>query len=194
MSVRMVFDANKLKRDLQKAAGEEAEKAVKRISNRDKIDIGEQVIDEMKTAIAKGISPIKDAGRFPAYLWAGKKQLARKSGTKKKQADREFKNKYPYSAMKDFPDKRERPVNLALSGAFLRALKAKVQGSTLYIGFFDGDKDKHGTPFGDYESGHREGVFGQPKRPIIPDGKEELSQSVYRRLVKALQEVFDRQK
>mgnify|MGYP000355428565 FL=1 len=185
--ISFVFDAEKLKRDLKKASGEEAEAAVKKITKAEKLDIGEAVIDEMQVVIAKGISPIKENGRFPAYKWADKKQLARKSGSKKKEADRFFKNKYPYSAQAKFPGKKERPVNLKLSGDFLKNLKAKVLNTTLWIGFFE-------EPWTLYEQGHREGVGGQPKRPIIPNGDEELSQTIYRRLVKSLQQVFDRKK
>lgn len=184
---KAVFDLKKLERDLKKVSGEESEKAIKKINNRDLLQVGENLIDEMKIAIEKGISPIKEAGRFPAYKWAGKKQLARKSGSKKKKVDREFSNKYPYSAMKDYPQKKERPVNLKLSGEFLKNLKAKVVNKILRIGFFEGPWDK-------YESGHREGVHGQPSRPIIPIDGENFSNSVYRRLVKSLQSVFDSKK
>ena len=168
---RMVFDATKLQRDLKKTSGEEAEKAVKKITNRDKLDVGDALIDEMKIAIAKGISPIKDAGRFPAYLHARSKD----------------KSKYPFSVMDEFPDKKIRPVNLSLSGKFLKNLKAKVENGTLLVGFFE-------EPWSKYELGHREEANGQPKRPIIPQNEEQFSQSVYRRLVKALQQVFDRKK
>lgn len=185
---RIVFDTRKLQRDIEKASGEEAKSAVSKITTNQKLEIGDAVIEEMQSAIAKGISPIKQAGRFPAYKWAGKKSLARKSGSKKKDADRIFSNKYPFSVQDKFPQKKERPVNLKLSGSFLKNLKAKVLNNKLYIGFFE-------EPWTLYESGHREGVNGQPKRPIIPDGvKEEFSQSIYRRLVKSLQQVFDRKK
>jgi hypothetical protein len=171
---QFVFDVNKLMRDIKKATGEEAEKAMRRVTVTEKREIGEAVIDEMKIAIAKGISPIKGAGRFPAY-----------GGTKKQGRPKE--DLYPKTVQKKFPEKRPRPVNLVLSGQFLNNLKAKVLGSVLYIGFFE-------DPWMKYEEGHRKGSNNQEKRPIIPTTEEELSQSVYRRLVKALQEVFDRQK
>ena len=187
MAIKAVIDFKKLQRDLEKASGVEAKKVIDSLKRSDLDDIGDAVIDEMKSAIAKGISPIKDAGRFPAYKWAAKKSLARKSGSKKKQADREFKGKYPYSAQKKFPGKRERPVNLKLSGEFLNNLKTTIKNKTILLGFFK-------KPFDDYELGHREGANDQPKRPIIPISGEEFTNSIYRRLVKAVQKVFDKKK
>ena len=182
-----VIDPEKLRRDLARVSKMSADKAIRSLTRNDLLDVADATIDEMKTMISKGISPIKGEGRFPAYLWAGKKSLARKRGAKKKALNREFSDKYPYSAMKKFPGKKERPVNLKLSGDFLNALSARVGKSRIDIGFFD-------KPFEDYELGHREGANGQPKRPIIPIKGEELSPSIYRRLVKTLQKVFDKKR
>lgn len=186
--VYTVIDTKRLERDLRKVVGEETERALKRVTNKEKLSVGEAVIDEMLKAIAKGISPIKGRGRFEAYKWAGKKNADRKKGAKKKSLDLKYSNKYPYSAQGKFPDKKERPVNLKLSGNFLSNLKAKILGSSLYVGFFE-------EPWSKYEQGHREGAKGQPSRPIIPSGDgEEFSQSIYRRLVSQLQDVFDKKK
>lgn len=113
--------------------------------------IGNEIVKEMKDLISKGISPIQSVGRFKAY-----KNPAR----------------YPKRAQKDFPSKKERPVNLKLSGAFLDSLKVtSASGAKFTIGFDNKLSE-------DKESGHREGVFGQPKRPIIPQSNETFAVSI----------------
>lgn len=100
---------------------------------------------------------------------------------------RQIPTRYPFNKMKEFPSKKLRPVNLKLSGDFLRDLTYRSQvappikgaSPTIDIGFFGGLSEKK-------ESGHREGVNGQPKRPTIPQKKEEFSPSIYRRLVKTI--------
>lgn len=118
-----------------------------------------QVVTEMKAMIAKGITPIRGEPRFPAY----------------KNPD-----KYPGKRLRKLFRKRNRPVNLFLSGDFIRSLihlKNKVTRQGVYpvIGYSD-DLSKR------KESGHREGVHGQPKRPTIPDLKngEEFAQRIQR--------------
>lgn len=183
------LDLSQFQRDIEAESRKKAQEQIKKLSQRELMTIGNSAIEEMKKAIAKGLSPIKGAGRFPAYLWAGKKSLARKSGAKKrKELNREFQNKYPYSVKNKFPDKKERPVNLKLSGEFLKNLKSMVEGRDLFIGF------EEGSTWADYESGHREGVHEQPKRPIIPQEDEQFSDSILRRLVKTVQSVFDKKK
>lgn len=189
MSIKFEFDLSRFKRDIEAESKKKAQEQISKLNTAELMSIGMAAVDEMKSAISKGLSPIKGNGRFPAYKWAGKKALARKSGTKKRsELNREFQNKYPYSAMNEFPDKKERPVNLKLSGDFLNNLKAKVMRGKIYIGFFE-------QPWAKYEEGHREGVNGQPKRPIIPsDEDEQFSDTILRRLVKVVQSVFDKKK
>lgn len=184
-NIKFVVDVKKLQRDIQKQTDIEAKNAIKSLRKDDLEEIGNNVIAEMKLLISKGISPIKEFGRFPAYKWASAKSLARKSGSKKKTVDRQFQNKYPFSARRKFPNKRERPVNLKLSGSFLENLITKITRNTIYIGFFK-------EPYTKYEQGHREGANTQPPRPIIPQPGEQFSESIYRRLVKSTQAVFDR--
>lgn len=187
LKVTVVFDFNKLQRDIERETGLEAKKALKSLKQSELKEIGEAVCDEIRTVTAKGISPIKTVGRFAAYKWAAKKSLKRKSGSKGKSLNREFQNKYPFNVRDKYPQKRERPVNLRLSGEFMKALKAKVISGVLEIGYFD-------ELFAKYESGHREGVNGQPKRPTIPQDSEQFSDTIYRRLVKVIQSVFDKKK
>jgi hypothetical protein len=197
MEFKVVFDFRKLERDIKKASGEEAEKAIKGLKKSELQEIGDGVIDEMKSVIAKGLSPIKGKGRFPEYIGVTKirkvskvaKSLSggRKKTAKKKASDLK-KKAYPYSVQDEFPGKKPRPVNMFLSGEFLKNLIAKVTGKKLEVGFFE-------EPWESYEQGHREGANGQAKRPIIPTGDgEQFSDTIYRRLVKVVQSVFDSKK
>jgi hypothetical protein len=185
--VTVVFDFKKLRKDIERETGLEAKKALKSLTQSELRAIGLAVCDEIRTVTAKGISPIKSIGRFQPYKWAAKKSLKRKSGSSGKSLNREFQNKYPYSVRDKYPDKRERPVNLRLSGEFIKSLTAKVVSGVLSIGYFN-------EQFAKYESGHREGVNGQPKRPTIPQNSEQFSDTIYRRLVKVIQSVFDKKK
>ncbi len=120
-------------------------------------EIGEAVVDKMKEQIAKGISPIEGQGRFPAY----KESYPPKN--------KSFKSKYP--------DKKKRPVNLSLSGDFIKDLKVQKitknsDGVRVEIGF------KGGTLSHDKEEGHRSGVNQQRKRPIIPEARESFNNSI----------------
>lgn len=120
---------------------------------------------KIKDLISKGISPIEGDGRFPAY----KAQLEKN------------KKKYPDSVKKKFPNKRRRPVNLFLSGRFLKELKAIPKRINLIaVGFF--------SPYGQkLEQGHREQANGQGYRPIIPDtdAGEDFALSIKALILKA---------
>ena len=109
-------------------------------------EIAQSVIERMKNLISKGISPIEGNGRFPAY-----------------------KAPYPKSVRENFKGKRPRPVNLFLSGKFLRHLTYRIKSKTLFeIGFF--------TEYGeDLETGHRE---SSNSRPIIPQAGESFVNSI----------------
>lgn len=113
-------------------------------------EIGQEVVREMKDQISKGISPIKGNGRFPRY----------------KNPDKYPKRKKPNT-----------PVNLYLGGEFQDSLthesKQSKSGYKTEIFYEGSDQD-------DKESGHREGVHGQPKRPTIPQGTEDFSERIRR--------------
>lgn len=131
------------------------------LTPKDLVEIGEEVISEIKRSVDIGKSPVSTGGRFPAYKRGGDP------------------DGYPNSVKKRYPNKRNRPVNLRLSGEFLdKALRYKTNPSkqALSIGFFD---SKNAAK----EQGHREGAKGQPKRPIIPQGSEKFSLQVTQRIV-----------
>jgi len=122
--------------------------------------LGNLVVGEMKSMISKGISPIRGEGRFPRYKFQG------------------VPGKYPATVKKKFPTKKDRPVNLKLSGKMLKALVFKLKTGarmpTLRIGYFVKQAIVK-------ESGHRDGVNDQPMRATIPiDGKEEFAVRIQR--------------
>lgn len=98
-------------------------------------------------------------------------------------------SKYPFNT-KEFKrgSKRVRPVNLHLSGAFLRALEYRVTGTAgkygLEIGFFDEEQAVK-------EEGHRDGANGQPKRPTIPINREDFAQVIQNEIWKRIELAID---
>lgn len=152
--------------------------------------IGFSIRSRMLSLISKGISPVGNRGRFPEYKGvtqskklrqslrvinrlksANPAQVQRKKAQLRRSLDKS-KKAYPFSVQKDFPSKRPRPVNLFLSGDFLSNLTYLISGigkkAVIEIGYIDDLSAKK-------ESGHREGVNGQPKRPTIPTGNESFS-------------------
>ena len=120
--------------------------------------MGTAVVREMKTLIAQGQSPIRGNGSFPRY-------------------------KNP----KKYPGKRKphSPVNLKLSGDFLRDLKHHViktrHGYGISVGFDSQLSRKK-------ERGHREGANGQPERPTLP--MPSLSEKFHSRVQAVYNEVI----
>lgn len=156
------------------------------------------VRERMLQLVSRGISPILGAGRFPEYKAvsegrkqgtqarvarnlarstrnASRAQQARNASKRIRSAARAAKRGYPYSVQNEFPDKKPRPVNLTLSGDFLRALEigfsAIGKRVRFAVGFYDEAQAKK-------ERGHREGANGQRKRPIIPKGQESFAETI----------------
>ena len=150
--------AVKVKIDLR-----EIEQTIKLIPSSIKTrSVADFVKEKMLDLISKGISPIEGQGRFPGY--------------------KNPKEGYPATVKTSFGSKRPRPVNLTLSGKFLRRLIARPKGKfTVEIGFFD----KYGK---DLEQGHREGTNGQLKRPIIPQTGERFVNSIRLGMIKMIRE------
>lgn len=124
------------------------------IGKEDLRTLGNQVVTEMKKFISRGVSPIRQAGRFPEYKTP---------------------ERYPRRVQRKYPDKKNRPVNLKLSGKFLDDLKVTSirlgSNPSFNIGYSSSlSKQK--------EQGHREGANGQLKRPTIPNNNEEFVVSI----------------
>jgi hypothetical protein len=105
--------------------------------------MGSTLVSEMKSDISKGISTVRGGGlggRMPPY---------------------KNPSKYPGDR------KRARPVNLKLTGAQLNELDFDVfedrEGFSVEVGYFSNAGKAQ-----DKEEGHARGVFGQPRRPTIP--------------------------
>lgn len=126
------------------------------IDRRTAAQVGTKTVVEMRRDIAKGISPVRGRRRFPAY-------------------------KNP----KKYPGKRKgaRPVNLKLTGQFLRALRSVVLSSRGPSGFVT-SIGYRGRLAQVKEQGHREGANQQRKRPTIPQRGEELNVRINRELLK----------
>jgi hypothetical protein len=190
----MPVDFKKLRKQLEKELEKTGLSLIGAISLQDRKRIGIAAIEEIKTLVSKGVSPIAGRGRFPAYKGVSASAAINKTaksltGSRKKRARQiasDLKKKfYPYTVQGKFPDKRERPVNLFLSGDFLSNLNTKIIKNGVEIGFYDEKSVKK-------ESGHREGVNGQPPRPILPQGNEKFSESIYQRVVALLTSIVKR--
>lgn len=162
-------------------------------------EIGDTVVEAMLDLIEKGISPIEGNGRFPEYKWAAFRNAAKRGrltvGRRKMNrrqllaAARDAERRYPFTAFAISKGKKPRPVNLYLTGKFLRALTAKVQGAAGSVGISIEFRDKLSEK---KESGHREGVFGQPERPIIPINTEDFAQSIQLLIYEIIEREIDR--
>lgn len=124
--------------------------------------LARRIIKEMKADIAKGINPITFGDRrFPAY-----------------------KNPRKYPGRR----KGARPVNLKLTGAFLKSLQFQLErvardNYDVVLGFFDSLSRKK-------EEGHRDGANRQPKRPIIPEGNERFNARIQDIIVQIIDERY----
>lgn len=123
-----------------------SDEAIKRIPQREIREIGDIIIDGMLERIARGQSPIQGKNRFPKY-----------------------KNPLKY------PGKRKPkvPVNLYLTGQFLKSLKSTaIAGGGTLERIVNINLDNRLARL--KEEGHRIGHNGQPERPIIPIGSEKF--------------------
>lgn len=165
MPVKVRFEADKLTRFAKKI---EALNAV--MNDSLAIDLGEFVTREMRSMISKGTSPIQGVGRFPGY-----------------------KQSY-ISAMENKPlksfGKKQRPVNLYVTGEFMRSLSYRVQqtrdhGKAVIVGYFV-------EPSISKELGHATGANGQLIRGTIPTSGAEFAVTIQRGIIKRVNEAIRR--
>lgn len=140
---------------------EKLKSASKLVKKQDFKEIGQETVAEMKTMISKGISPVRGGGRFPGY---------------------KNPEKYPKRVKSKYPAKKDRPVNLKLTGEQLDNLRSESTDKSFTIKYTGEAADK--------EQGHREGVHGQPIRPTIPEENEQFAVSIERNIVKKLTEII----
>lgn len=144
--------------------------------------LGASSVRLIKAQIASGNSPVRGEGRFKAYA-------AQRSDAS---------SNYPKDAttQKNYPSKGTRPVNLKLSGDFLRGYKFFIQnagnitnsfGTTvkrlLFVGYRNPDK-RTVNLLATHNEGDNKHV---PRRPIIPNVTkgEEFSVSVQQNIIES---------
>ena len=153
----MAIKPKDVPRQIQSIIKQELRSVKLKAKRTDLTPMGKSIISEMKNLISKGVSPILGRGRFAGYKKSYKKAISRGRG--------------------DFRSKRPRPVNLKLSGKFLKALKFQLRKGakfpSLRIGFFKKTELQK-------ERGHRAGQNKQRKRPVVPQGKEQFAARIQR--------------
>jgi len=150
--------ATKIERQIYKLVRDEIRRIQRNLLKTDLKPLGKSIIREMKNLIGKGISPIRGVGRFPEYKDSYQVRIRGQKG--------------------EFIGKRNRPVNLKLTGEQLKNLKFRdrreVRFPFLEIGYFDKESIAK-------EKGHREGANRQRKRPTIPnDNREQFAVRIQR--------------
>jgi len=154
---------------ITKAIASKLKKLPHPLSKSDAVNIGKEMVAEMKALIAVGSSPIRGYGKFPKY--------------------KNPKTGYPSTVAKQYPNKKASPVNLYLSGDFLKDLKAEVvkirQSFAIAIGY---SKEKEILK----EKGHREGANTQPNRPTLPLARanEQFALRVQEKLLRRINEIL----
>lgn len=119
---------------------------LRKLTSRDLSELGGEILTKMRSLIGRGFSPITGR-KFPRY-----KNPSKYPGTRK----------------------RSSPVNLELTGDFLKSLRARGKtGKIPRLSIF-----LQGRESIEKERGHRTGANGQPKRPIIPLEREGFTKSV----------------
>lgn len=152
--------AETVQRQIRRITQKELKKLKKSLSKINPDPMGRAIVKEMKDMIGKGISPIRGKGRFPGYKDSYKKRIKKQRG--------------------EFKGKRQRPVNLKLTGDMLDALKHKSKKgkrAKLEIGYFDEDEAIK-------ERGHREGANKQLKRPTVPLQRREQFAARIQRIIR----------
>lgn len=123
--------------------------------------LGGETVDAIKERVTNGLSPVRGVARYPGYA---------QTRTRKP-------NSYPASVKDRFPAKKTRPVNLTLSGEFLRRLTFRPERNGVSIGWFNVDARTKAL----IET-HQEGLNPNvPRRQVLPTGSgEEFVRSINR--------------
>lgn len=139
--------------------------------------LGNLIIVQAKEFIARGISPVRGYGRFVEY-----------SGQSRRRNNKNNMTGYPYDVMKDFPNKKVRPVNLELSGDMLDALEVKALDSGLRVGIFDSKQREKAEKHNDGDS-----TKNIPRRHFWPTREgEEFAVSIQRAIKDFYSDLLDK--
>jgi len=168
-------------------------------SVKNKRSIGLYLVDQLKSFITKGISPVKGEGKFEPY--SGTKQAiankkakkivaksSRASSKAKVSSNTSANRKYPFNVMKKYPNKKASPVNLTLTGDMLKALKHEANSKGVSVGIFDQEMKERGLK---HQYGDPKKFL--PKRRFIPIYKEgdEILVSIKRGLIDLYTDILD---
>ncbi len=132
--------------------------------------LGTLVVKEMKRRIAKGLSPVKGEPKYTAYASKGKGKG------------------YPNTPdiKKRFPGKKSRPVNLHLSGKWLKKLRFRRKIGGITVGWLNPTKLEKAL----IET-HNQGLHPHvPKRKVLPNGPGDDYVASIKRIIKKV--VLDR--
>src|SRR6056297_2054670 len=126
--------------------------------------------------VRRGISPIKDHGRFTAY------SADRRSGEVPRQ------RLYPYTVQSKYPSKQKRPVNLYLSGKYLDRIQTKRKARGIYkIGLMS-PTNKQRKMFDCHNLGNHPDV---PQRKHLPtENQDRLKEEIMIEFRKGLAKEF----
>lgn len=96
-----------------------------------------------------------------------------------------------YKNPKKYPGKKKpsRPVNLRLTGQFLQSLKYQIVEARNRIGLEIGFSNRLAAL---KELGHRNGANRQPKRPLIPRGKQRLREGINKKIRVLIRSIIDK--
>lgn len=125
-----------------------------KLDKRDWNKVGKVTVSAMLRLISSGVSPIRGKGKFPSY-------------------------KTSYKKIRLSKGKAISPVDLNLSGKFLKSLKSTPFNNSVNIAY-------KGKLSNDKESGHRKGTNKQKKRPTIPQGSEKFAVTISNAISKIL--------
>lgn len=162
--------------------------------------LGDRVLDMVKDSIAIGKSPVKGQGRYVAYHAARVhgsalnilKKDKRAAGFHKRdgirdEIDREVgrikvaqAKLYPNSVKDKYPSKKNRPINLWLSGDLMNALKWRRSLGGVTIGLIRASRKLKAI----FRS-HNEGIRN-PRRAILPTGQKQQFTALIKRSIKNL--------
>lgn len=142
--------------------------------------IGDLTVRLMKDAIARGLSPVRQFGRFEEYSAAKRNRASKKSRSSAKQG-------YPFNVLTEYPNKKVRPVNLELSGKMLNALTSKSKSDSVVVGIFNKTQEEkaRGHQLGDAKK-------NLPKRRFVPTASgEQFIVSIQREIRQLYSELLD---
>lgn len=181
---KVKVDIKDLTKSLKKF-GKEAKREARRSR------IGQRLKSLILQSIRKGLSPVKNQGRYAPYS-ASYKAAIRGQVTfrsKRKKGNKYY--AYPIEG-KDPNIKKTavRPVNLKNTGKMLKSLFVKVVGNATSLVYEIGFSDAKAAEIAGY---HNKGTGKMPKRQILPTGsKQTFSRPITSKIRKLLLDAVDR--